>query len=50
MNMTWFLLNKQAAFSKVVALIEDEDESPLGPIKITIKNQNIEEIISWFEN
>lgn len=49
MDTTWFLLNKQAAFSKVVALIEDEDESPLGPIKITIKNQNIEEIINWFE-
>jgi predicted RNA binding protein with dsRBD fold (UPF0201 family) len=48
-NLTWFLLNKQAAFSKVVALVEDEDESPLGPIKITIKNQNIEEIINWFE-
>ncbi len=49
-NTTWFLLNKQAAFSKVVALIEDEDESPLGPIKITIRNQNTEEIINWFEN
>ncbi|MDP8905989.1 MAG: hypothetical protein M3M88_00515, partial [Thermoproteota archaeon] len=49
MDTTWFLLNKQAAFSKVVALVEDEDESPLGPIKITIKNQNIEEIINWFE-
>lgn len=49
MDTTWFLLNKQAAFSKVVALIEDEDESPLGPIKITIRNQDIEEIINWFE-
>ena len=49
MDNTWFLLNKQAAFSKVVALIEDEDESPLGPIKITIKNQNIEEVVRWFE-
>jgi predicted RNA binding protein with dsRBD fold (UPF0201 family) len=49
MDLTWFLLNKQAAFSKVVALVEDEDESPLGPIKITIKNQNVEEIINWFE-
>lgn len=48
-DTTWFLLNKQAAFSKVVALIEDEDESPLGPIKITIRNQDIEEIINWFE-
>ena len=49
-NMTWFLVNKQAAFSGVVAIVEEEDESPLGPIKITIKNQGIEEIIKWFEN
>ncbi len=49
MNATWFLLNKQAAFSGVVVIVEEEDESPLGPIKITIKNQDIEEIIKWFE-
>lgn len=50
MNTTWFLLNKQAAFSGVVVMVEEEDESPLGPIKITIKNQGIEEIVRWFEN
>ncbi len=50
MNITWFLLNKQAAFSGVVAIVEEEDESPLGPIRITIKNQDIERIINWFEN
>ena len=49
-NITWFLVNKQAAFSGVVVIVEEEDESPLGPIKITIKNQGIEEIIKWFEN
>ncbi|MGN6622858.1 MAG: RNA-binding domain-containing protein [Candidatus Nitrosocosmicus sp.] len=49
-NTTFFLLNKQAAYSGVVAIIEEEEESPLGPIKITIKNQNVEEIIRWFEN
>jgi predicted RNA binding protein with dsRBD fold (UPF0201 family) len=49
-NTTFFLLNKQAAYSGVVAIIEEEEESPLGPIKITIKNQDIEEIIRWFEN
>ena len=49
-DITWFLLNKQAAFSGVVAVVEEEDESPLGPIKITIKNQDIEEIIAWFES
>lgn len=50
MNTTFFLLNKQAAFSGVVVIVEEEDESPLGPIKITIKNQCVEEIIRWFEN
>ena len=50
MDKTWFLLNKQAAFVGVVAMVEDEDESPLGPIKITIKNLNIDEIFRWFEN
>jgi predicted RNA binding protein with dsRBD fold (UPF0201 family) len=50
LNTTFFLLNKQAAYSGVVAIVEEEEESPLGPIKITIKNQDIEEIIRWFEN
>ncbi len=49
-DITWFLLNKQAAFSGVVVVVEEEDESPLGPIKITIKNRDIEEIIAWFES
>jgi uncharacterized protein len=49
-DITWFLLNKQAAFSGVVVVAEEEDESPLGPIKITIKNRDIEEIIEWFES
>lgn len=49
LNISSFLLNKQAAFSGVVAIIDNDDESPLGPIKITIKNCDIENIIRWFE-
>lgn len=50
MENTWFLLNKQAAFSDVVAIIENEDEPPLGPIKITINGCDLERIKEWFEN
>jgi predicted RNA binding protein with dsRBD fold (UPF0201 family) len=35
-NLTWFLLNKQAAYEDVISLVEDYEESPLGPIKVTI--------------
>ncbi len=46
-DSTWFYLNKQAALSNTVALCDDEDESPLGPIKIVLTSKNIEEIIDW---
>ncbi len=35
-NTTWFYLNKQAASAGRVAICREADESPLGPIKITI--------------
>jgi predicted RNA binding protein with dsRBD fold (UPF0201 family) len=50
MNNTWFLLNKQAAFSNVVSIVENEDESPLGPIKVTFKGYDLEKINYWLEN
>lgn len=46
-NTTWFYLNKQAAFADNVALCEEADESPLGPIKIILTSQKIDKIISW---
>ena len=46
-DSTWFYLNKQAAFSNVIALCDEADESPLGPIKIILKSKNIEKIIEW---
>lgn len=49
MQTTWFLLNKQAAFSDVVVLVENENESPLGPIKITVNGCELERINEWFE-
>ena len=35
-DATWFYLNKQAAFIEQIAICEESDESPLGPIKVSI--------------
>ncbi len=44
---TWFFLNKQAAFVEKVAICDETEESPLGPIKVTLTSSNIDEIIDW---
>lgn len=44
---TWFYLNKQAAFVGSVALCEEAEESPLGPIKVILTSSNIDGIIDW---
>ncbi len=50
-NQTWFLLNKQAAFMNKVVLCEDESDSPLGPIKIILESDAIDNLInSLIEN
>lgn len=46
-DSTWFYLNKQAAFANSIALCERDNESPLGPIKVTLRSKNIERIIEW---
>ena len=46
-NSTWFYLNKQAAFANVIALCDEADESPLGPIKVVLYSKNIEGVIDW---
>ena len=46
-NTTWFYLNKQAAFVEQIAICEESDESPLGPIIVTISSSNIDAIIDW---
>ena len=46
-NTTWFYLNKQAAFAGKIAICKDEDESPLGPIKVILKSSKIERLIDW---
>ena len=39
--------NKQAAFVEQIAICEEFDESPLGPIKVTLTSSNIDRIIDW---
>ena len=46
-NHSWFYLNKQAAYSGVISLVERYEESPLGPIKVTIISDNIDRITEW---
>ena len=46
-DTTWFYLNKQAAFVEQIAICEESNESPLGPIKVTITSSNIDAIIDW---
>ena len=46
-DSTWFYLNKQAAFADVIALCDEADESPLGPITVVLRSKNIEDVIDW---
>jgi uncharacterized protein len=46
-DSTWFLLNKQAATAGIAAVIEDEQESPLGPIRVTISCEELDALIDW---
>ena len=46
-DTTWFFLNKQAAFVEKVVICDEAEESPLGPIKVTLTSSNIDEIIDW---
>ena len=47
-DTSWFYLNKQAAFVEKIAICEEADESPLGPIKVILTSSNIDRIIDWF--
>ena len=44
---TWFILNKQAAAVGTVVVIEESQESPLGPIKIKISCSEMDKLIDW---
>jgi uncharacterized protein len=46
-DSTWFLLNKQAATAGIAVAIEDEQESPLGPIRVAISCEELDPLIDW---
>ena len=46
-DTTWFYLNKQAAFVEKIAICEEANESPLGPIKVILTSLYIDKIIDW---
>jgi uncharacterized protein len=46
-DSTWFLLNKQAATAGIAAVIEEEQESPLGPIRVAISCEELDALVDW---
>ena len=44
---TWFYLNKQAAAAGRIALCAEADESPMGPVRVTLRSQRVEDAIDW---
>ena len=46
-DTTWFYINKQAAYVDVVAICEEAEESPMGPIKVILHSRNLDEVVDW---
>ena len=46
-DSTWFWLNKQAATAGIAAVIDQEQESALGPIRVTISCEELDTLIDW---
>jgi predicted RNA binding protein with dsRBD fold (UPF0201 family) len=46
-DSTSLMLNRQAATVGVVALCSSSDQSPLGPIYVTMRSKQIEAVIDW---
>ena len=49
-DSSWFYLNKQAAFVNTVALRSEANESSLGPIKVILRSNDIEQVIESITN
>ncbi|MEM0090015.1 MAG: RNA-binding domain-containing protein [Nitrososphaerota archaeon] len=46
-NIVEFYLHKQAAYAGKVSFSNAEGESPLGPIRVTIKTDDPNKLINW---
>ena len=46
-DTTWFYLNKQAAYVDVLAICEEAEESPMGPIKVILHSKDLDKIVDW---
>ena len=44
---TWFYLNKQAAFVDMLAICDEAEESPMGPIKVILHSRKLEDVVNW---
>ena len=44
---TTLMLNRQAAAAGVIAVCSSPDESPLGPIYLTIDSRQVDGVIDW---
>ncbi|MBI4257649.1 MAG: hypothetical protein HY619_01715 [Thaumarchaeota archaeon] len=47
-HSTWLQFNKQAAYVGIVAICENADESPLGPIVVKFTSPELDSFIDWF--
>lgn len=46
-NIVEFYLHKQAAYAGKVSFSNAEGESPLGPIRVTIKTDDPNKLVNW---
>lgn len=46
-DCTWIFFNKQAAFVGVASICEEDEESPLGAIRLQVCCRDIEGFIDW---
>ncbi|MGC8555750.1 MAG: RNA-binding domain-containing protein [Conexivisphaera sp.] len=46
-DRTHVYVNRQAAYVGQIAFVEDEEESPLGPIVLRIESSDLDSVIEW---